>query len=148
MNNQELTKFEFLLTIDENIVVQRLFSVRNFNPDVKRSVDLYECVTNICNEISEDLKKKTFEFLTNDDNFYLISDEEENEKINTNEHFLLEIKLGNDIFIQRMIPAYVYHPKARYIDIRPKIKSILAYLSDTMSGRKLETTYLQYNLMK
>jgi hypothetical protein len=149
MNNQETTKFEFLLTMDGNIIVQRLFWVRDYNPVAKRSVDLYECVTNICTDIQDDLKKKTFDFMSLNQNFLSYSDGVEEEKDPSNEHFLVEIKLGNDVFIQRTFPAFVYHPKVRYtVDIRPKIKTILTSLTETLSLKSLETSYLQYELGK
>jgi glycine betaine/choline ABC-type transport system substrate-binding protein len=63
------------------------------------------------------------------------------------EHFLLEIKLGDEVFIQRIFPAYYYHPKVRYtVDIRPKLKRILSDLTDILSSEELETTYLNYEL--
>lgn len=149
MNNQEATKFEFLLTLEGNIVVQRFFFVKDYNPNVKKSLDLYECVTNICDEISDDLKKKTFEFLTDSQNFFQFGEGVEEEKDNSKENFLVEIKQGNDVFIQRLFPANVYHPKVRYtVDIRPKIKSILASLTDTLSIKDPETTYLNKDLTK
>lgn len=149
MNNQESTKFEFLLTMEGNIVVQRYFFVKDYNPIVRKSMDLHECVTNICLDIQEDLKKKTFEYLTENQNFFSLPEGVEEERDLSTEQFLLEIKQGNDVFIQRSFPAYVYHPKVRYtVDIRPKIKTILSLLTDTLSLTKVETSYLQYDLTK
>lgn len=149
MNNQESTRFEFLLTLEGNIVVQRFFFVKDYNPKVKKSLELYHCVTQICEEISDDLKKKTFEYLSENQNFFSFTDGVEDEKDNSKEHFMIEIKQGNDVFIQRLFPAYVYHPKVRYtVDIRPKIKTILLLLTDTLSVTELETSYLQYELNK
>ena len=31
--NQDLTKVEFLLTLENNIIIQRFFNVKAFNPD-------------------------------------------------------------------------------------------------------------------
>jgi hypothetical protein len=72
-----------------------------------------------------------------------VEDENEKEK----EHFLLEIKLGDDVFISRIFPAYFFHPKVRYtVDIRPSLKRILLDLTDILSSEELETVYLQYEL--
>lgn len=147
MNNQESTKFEFLLTLEGNIVVQRFFFVKDYNPKVKKSLDLYECVSNICDDIMLDLKKKTFEYMTDSQNFYQFSEEYEEEKDVSKDNFLVEIKQGNEVFIQRLFPANVYHPKVRYtVDIRPKIKEILSLLTDTLSLKYVDTTYLNYEL--
>ena len=85
----------------------------------------------------------------NVETFDIINDNEdlEDEKNQEKEHFLLEIKLGDDVFIQRIFPAYYYHPKVRYtVDIRPRLKRILSDLTDILSSDDLETTYLQYEL--
>ena len=78
--------------------------------------------------------------------FYGSEVSEENEE-NKEEYFLLEVKLGDDVFISRIFPAHYYHPKARYsVDVRPKIRKILSELTDILSSEELETTYLQYEL--
>ena len=64
MSNNETTKLEFLLTLNDNIICQRFFNVRGFNPKVKRSLDLHYDVKNICEEIEENLKQKTLDYLT------------------------------------------------------------------------------------
>jgi hypothetical protein len=110
-------------------------------------MDLHYYVKNICEEISEDLKMKTSDYLCENQNYILNSEfvEDENEK--EKEHFLLEIKLGDDVFISRIFPAYFFHPKVRYtVDIRPKLKRMLSNLTDILSSTELETTYLQYEL--
>jgi hypothetical protein len=110
-------------------------------------MDLHYYVKNICNEISEDLKIKSSNYLCEYQNFILNSENVEDEKSQEKEHFLLEIKLGDDVFIQRIFPAYVFHPKVRYtVDIRPKLKRYLSDLTDILSSEDLETVYLQYEL--
>ena len=148
MTNQEnVTKFEFLLTLEKNIVCQRYFNVKDHVEQSRRSMDLHYYVKKICEEISEDLKIKSSNYLCENQNFFLNSEVVEETKVAEKEHFLLEIKLGDDVFIQRIIPAYYYHPKVRYtVDIRPKLKKILSELTDILSSKELETTYLQYEL--
>ena len=55
-NLQDPNKFEFLLTLDGNIICQRFFNVRDYNPRTRRSINLHEEVKFICTEISDDLK--------------------------------------------------------------------------------------------
>jgi len=143
MQNQDITKFEFLLTLEKNIVIQRYFNVPNYNPASRNSVDLYECVKDICEEISEDLKLKTLDFMNSNPNLFLdMTWPEEKE-----EYFLLKIKLGDEVFISRIFPAHIYYPKVRYaVDIRPKVRKILADLTDVLSSRVLTKKYLQYEL--
>jgi len=149
MSNQQLdiTKFEFLLSLDGNIICQRFFNVKDHNPAARRSMDLHYYVKNICEDISEDLKIKSSNYLCENQNYILNFENVEDSKINEKEEFLLEIKIGEDVFIQRMFPAYYYHPKVRYaVDIRPRLKTILTDLTDILSSEELETTYLQYEL--
>jgi hypothetical protein len=146
-NQQDITKFEFILTLDGNIICQRYFNVKDHNPAARKSMDLHYYVKNICEEISEDLKIKSSDFLCENQNYILNSEVVEESNGKEKEYFLLEIKVGDNVFIQRIFPAYLYHPKVRYtVDIRPKLKRMLSNLTDILSSTELETTYLQYEL--
>jgi hypothetical protein len=147
MTNQDATKFEFLLTLGKNIVCQRFFNVRDHNSQARRSMDLHEYVKDICEEISYDLKSKTLDYLSeNQDYFYGLKTAEPAEN-DEKEYFLLVLKLGEDVFIQRMFPSNIYHPKVRYtVDIRPSLKRYLSDLTAILSSEELETTYLNYQL--
>jgi len=147
MTNQDITKFEFILTLEKNIVIQRFFNVNNYNPEAKNSVDLYECVTNICKNIANDLKGKTLDYMNENPGYFTDQKNAEEVSDNKEENFLLRIKLGDQLFISRIFPAHIYHPKARYaVDIRPKVRKILSDLTDILSSNKLNKTYLQYEL--
>jgi hypothetical protein len=147
MNNQELLKFEFLLTLENNIVCQRFFNVRDYNSQTRHSLDLYYVVKNISEEISEDLKIKTMDYLYDNMDFFYDSENSDTKLDGTDESFVLEIKLGDDVFIRSMFPANYYHPKVRYtVDIRPYLKRYLSELTNVLSSKDLETTYLNYEL--
>ena len=144
-NQQDITKFEFLLSLENNIVCQRFFNVKDHVVESKNSMDLYYYVKNICDEVSEDLKYKTSDYLGDNQNYFLNLENVEDDSEEKKEHFLLEIKLNDDVFISRIFPAYVFHPKVRYtVDIRPKLKRILSDLTDILSAEELEMTYLNY----
>lgn len=149
MQNQDITKFEFLLTLEKNIVIQRFFNVNNYNPDSKNSMNLYDCVKYICNEISSDLKEKTLDYMNENPSYFTDQKNAEEAADSREEYFLLRIKLGDDVFISRIFPAHIYHPKARYaVDIRPKVRKILSDLTAVLSSssKVLTTNYLQYEL--
>jgi hypothetical protein len=147
MNIQEQNKFEFLLTLDGNIICQRFFNVRDYNPVTRKSMELHYEVKNICEEISEDLKIKSSEYLIENQGFFMNNDFVEDPKEAEEQYFLLQIKQGDDVFIQRIFAAHYYHPKVRYaVDIRPKLRRILADLTEVLSYVNPETTYLQYQL--
>jgi hypothetical protein len=146
-SNNDSTKMEFLLTLSGNIIVQRFFNVKGYNPQVRKSMNLHDNIKNICEEISLDLKEKTLEYLHDNQNYFPVFDSETNEGPDTEEYFLLEIKHNDDVFISRVFPAHIYHPKVRYsVDIRPKIRRILGELSETLSSNDLERVYLNYEL--
>jgi len=147
MYNQDITKFEFLLKLENNIVIQRFFNVNGHNPASKTSLDLFDCVTDICEEIARDLKSKTLDMMSLHDDF-VSPEQRKEEMINyKEENFILEIKQGDRVFISRIFPAHIYHPKVRYaVDIRPKVRKILGALTDVLSERELTKTYLGYAL--
>jgi hypothetical protein len=146
-NQDNITKFEFLLSLEGHIVCQRFFNVRDHVDQARRSMDLHYYVKNICDDFMEDLKIKSSNYLCENQN-YILNTEVVDESANVEkEYFLLEIKLGEDVFIQRQFPAYLYHPKARYtVDIRPRLKRILSDLTDILSSEELETSYLGHEL--
>jgi hypothetical protein len=147
MQSQDITKFEFLLTLEKNIVIQRYFNVPNYNPKAKNSLDLHECVKQICREISSDLKEKTLDFMSDEHKSFVDFDDSGLNTRPDEEYFLLRIMLGEEVFISRIFPAHIYHPKARYaVDIRPKVRKILSDLTAVLSSRVLTTNYLQYEL--
>lgn len=146
-NQDNITKFEFLLSLEGNIVCQRYFNVRDHYKQSRSSMDLHYYVKNICEQIEQDLKIKSSNYLCENLNYILNSESVEDKTNEEEEYFLLEIKLGDDVFISRIFPAYTYHPKARYtVDIRPRLKTILSDLTDILSSNDLETVYLNHDL--
>jgi hypothetical protein len=146
-NQDNITKFEFLLSLEGHIVCQRFFNVRDHIDQARRSLDLHYYIKNISEDFMEDLKIKSSNYLCENQNYILNTEVVDESAIPEKEYFLLEIKLGEDVFIQRQFPAYLYHPKARYtVDIRPRLKRILSDLTDILSSEELETSYLGYEL--
>ena len=146
-NQDNITKFEFLLSLEGHIVCQRFFNVRDHVDQSRRSMDLHYYIKNISEDFMEDLKIKSSNYLCENQNYILNLEAVDDTATLEKEHFLLEIKIGEDVFIQRQFPAYLYHPKARYtVDIRPRLKRILSDLTDILSSEELETSYLGYEL--
>ena len=59
----DVTKLEFLLTLNDNIVVQRYFNVREYNSKARASLDLYNLVRSLSENIQKDLKTKALNYL-------------------------------------------------------------------------------------
>ena len=144
----DVTKVEFLITLNENFVVQRFFNVKGFNPKVKNSVELYDLMYQISNDVQRILRNKTVDYML--DNQYVIeSDPSVLETSNTDgpERFNLYLKAENETIYHRAIDAKLFPPKVRYtLDTRPILKSVLKNLTDILSEKKITTNYLEYTL--
>ena len=150
MKEQDITKLEFLLTLNDNIVVQRFFNVKGFNPRAKNSVDLYEFMKDVADTLKYDLKMKTTVYmLENKDS--IIHDPAVMETSFTDgpEVFNMFIKLGEQTICHRIFDGKMFPPKIRYtVDVRPYLKDLLKGLTDIFSAQKLYFKYLGYDLSK
>lgn len=148
MKEQELKKMELLITLNDNIVVQRFFNVRDYQEKAGRSLNLYNEINNIKQIIQDDLKKKTLVYMT--DNFFQITtDESIMETSNTDgpENFNIYIKDGNRTICHSQFDAKLFPPKVRYtVDIRPLLKGVLRNLTDIFSDENLIYDYLNLEL--
>ena len=146
MKDQDVTKVEFLLMCNDNIVVQRFFNVKGFNKNAHKSEDFYDHMSMVCRNLQYDLKLRSVVYML--DNKYEIS---ENPAIlNTSitdgdENFNLYIKVGDLTICHRRFDAKVYPPKVRYtVDLRPKLKGILNDLTDIFSGKNFNYFYPEF----
>ncbi len=148
MRDQEVTKLEFLLTCNDNIVVQRFFNVKGFNNKAHKSEEFYDYIKRFCNDLQYDLKMKSVVYML--DNQYEITENPEilNTSITNNpESFNLYIKVENMTICHRVFDAKPYPPKVRYtVDIRPELKTILRGLTDIFSAENLSFKYMNYQL--
>jgi hypothetical protein len=150
MKEQDSTKMEFLLTLNDNIVVQRFFNVRGFNQKAKNSVELYETVSQIKDQLQYHLKMKTVIYMM--DNRDAITHDPS--IMNTSytegpEVFNLFIKVGDTTICHRVFDGKFFPPKVRYtVDVRPFLKEILRELTDIFSTQKLTYKYLEFDLSK
>jgi hypothetical protein len=148
MKEQELKKMELLITLNDNIVVQRFFNVRDYQEKAGRSLNLYNEVNNIKQIIQDDLKKKTLVYMT-DNYFQITTDETIMETSNTDgpENFNIYIKDGNRTICHSQFDAKLFPPKVRYtVDIRPLLKGVLRNLTDIFSDENLIYDYLNLEL--
>jgi hypothetical protein len=148
MKDQETTKLEFLMMVNDNIIVQRFFNVRDFNPLAKNSLNLYEYLSDFKDGLEKELKMKTVTYML-DNTYEIMSNPNILETSNTEgpEKFNIFIKSGDTTICHRQFDAKVYPPKIRYtVDIRPHIKSVLSTLTDIFSSKKLTYDYIGISL--
>ena len=147
MKDQETTKLEFVMMVNDNIIVQRFFNVREYNPNAKFSYELYEFIKDFKDELNQELKMKTLTYMM--DNQYEISSNPE--VLNTSytngpENFNMILKEGDKTICHRQFDAKIFPPKIRYtVDIRPHIKTLLSGLTDIFSSENLTYKYMKVN---
>jgi hypothetical protein len=150
MKEQDSTKMEFLLTLNDNIVVQRFFNVRGYNPKAKNSVELYEYIKGLKEELEYYLKMKTVIYMM-DNKESIINDPKIMETSFTEgpEIFNLFVKVGEQTICQRIFDGKKFPPKVRYtVDVRPFLKDVLRELTDIFSNPELSYQYLEFDLSK
>ena len=139
MKDQETTKMEFLMMVNDNIIVQRFFNVRDFNSKAKNSYELYDFIKDFKETLEQEFKMKSVSYLL-DNNYEIMNNPE---MLNTSytdgpEYFNIFLKQNDVTICHRQFDAKVYPPKIRYtVDIRPHIKNLLYGLTDIFSSQNL-----------
>lgn len=144
----DVTKVEFLMTLNNNFVVQRFFNVKGFNEKAKNSVELTEYIKDLSEYLKTKLRNKCMVYML-DNRYQIEEDPSILETSNTDgpEIFNIILKVGNETICHRIIDAKVYPPKVRYtLDIRPDIKNILRELTDILSDKNLSFEMMNYSL--
>ena len=147
MREQDITKLEFLMMVNDNIIVQRYFNVRDYNPDARNSVDFKEYMDDLIHNLNYQLKMKAVSYLL--ENQYDITNKPD--ILNTcyvdgPEYFNIYLKQGDKLLCHRRFDAKIYPPKIRYtVDIRQTIKGILSDLTGLFTARDLPFDYLGLN---
>lgn len=145
MKEQDLTKMEFLLTCNNNIIVQRFFNVRDFNSEAKFSMEFYNFIKDFKENLCDELKMKSIVYLL--DNTFEI--QENPEMLNTSftdgpESFNIFVKVNEQTICHRVFDAKLYPPKIRYtVDIRPHIKNLLSGLTEIFSSKNFDFEYME-----
>ncbi len=150
MKEQESTKMEFLLTLNDNIVVQRYFNVRGYNPKAKNSIEFYNLINEVKDELQYHLKMKTVIYMT-DNSESIMHDPSIMDTSYTEgpEIFNIYVKVGDTTICQRTFDGKKFPPKVRYtVDVRPFLKEVLRELTDIFSTNKLSYQYCEFDLSK
>jgi hypothetical protein len=143
----DVTKVEFLITLNNNFVVQRFFNVKGYEEKAEKSVELYEYIKYLSESLQTKLRNKCMVYML-DNRYQIEEDPSVLETSNTDgpEVFNIILKVGNKTICHRVIDAKLYPPKVRYtLDIRPDIKNILRELTDILSDKNLSYQYLNYS---
>ena len=145
----DVTKVEFLITLNDNFVVQRFFNVKGFNPKAKGSVELMSYMFELKTDLQTKLRNKCVVYML-ENRFQIEEDSNVLETSNTDgpERFNIILRVVNETICHHIIDAKLYPPKVRYtLDVRPSIKNILRELTDIFSAKNLSYNYLNYSLV-
>jgi len=145
----EITKLEFLMTLNNNFVVQRYFNVKGYNPKARGSVELHDTIKEVAESIQKDLKVRASNYMVEyADQISMNPHILETSNTNDEEFFNLYVKIGNETICHRGWDAKMYPPKTRYtVDVRPHLKKLLRDLTDIFSSEDLTYDYLNYKLV-
>jgi hypothetical protein len=145
---QDTTKMEFLMTLNNNIIVQRFYNVKGYNPKARRSLEVSNLLRIVGEIVENNLKIKSLVYMVDNQDQIMI-DPKILETSNTDapEYFNIYVRIGDETICHRIVDAKLYPPKVRYtVDIRPELKSILIGLTDIFSDEDLTYRYLNYQL--
>jgi hypothetical protein len=109
-------RFEFELTVGNNIICQRYFKINNFNPTSFKSYDLTDTIRNCVAIIDRDLRDKTHAYLEiyAPKIFNSVKEMEKFIKNPKNEHLLTP---GEGIVVKGSDTDYVYISDGEYRDL-------------------------------
>ena len=130
-----MKKFEFILRINGNIICQRYFAVKNFNPKTVWSLITIECVEDCVEMIQKQLKDKAVDYLWNQYNPYEKQTEDQINRTpiyDKEDIFDFEIRIDERVVASKRFTGNVYPQRVRYsVDIRELIPKIISRIQDT-----------------
>lgn len=144
----EEQRFEFILYINDHIICQRYFNIRDYNDDSLKSFELKELMDNIVGMNNGDfgslgiipryLKNKSVDYLWDNYNPYLPQKEETTKNIFEKiDNFQFEIKVDKVTVAKSEFCGNFFPPKVRYaVDVREIIPSIMSEIRQTLSQKK------------
>lgn len=144
----EEQRFEFVLYINEHIICQRYFNIRDYNEDSIHSLELKELIDIIAGMnndsigsmgiIPTHLKAKAVDYLWNNYNPYYIQPEEGSKNIYEKlDNFQFEIKVDKRSVAKTQFTGNFFPPKVRYdVNIKEIIPAIMAEIRHFLSQKK------------
>ena len=140
-------RFEFILYINDHIICQRYFNIRDFNEDSLNSLELKELMDNIVGMnngqygslgiIPRYLQNKSKDYLWDNYNPYFTQKEETTKNIFEKiDNFQFEIKVDKNSVAKSEFCGNYFPPKVRYaVDVREIIPSIMSEIRHSLSQK-------------
>lgn len=138
--------YEFVFKINDNIIVQRFFTVNSYNPVACSSLELKDAVDFCVDIIKEEMKSRTHDFM---DEFKYYFEEDPTFDSNTNDDkYSFQVRVNGKTIIENGWSATIYPAKIRYdVNIKRYISRIISLIQNALSTptRKLTTEYTVTN---
>lgn len=146
-NRVEEQRFEFVLYINDHIICQRYFNIREYNEDSLNSYEIKELMDNIAGMnidnfgklgiIPKYLKDKSVDYLWDNYNPYTTQKEETVKNIfDKIDNFQFEIKVDKKVVAKSEFSGNFFPPKVRYaVDVREIIPSIMTEIRHYFSQK-------------
>lgn len=143
----EEQRFEFLLYINNHIICQRYFNIRDFNEDSCNSYEMKELLDNIAGMnngdygalgiIPKHLKNKSVNYLWENYNPYFLKLEDGPKNIFEKlDNFQFEIRVDKVMVGKYQFSGNYFQPKVRYaVDIKEIIPDIMAEIRYYLSQK-------------
>jgi len=141
----EEQRFEFILYINDHIICQRYFNIRDYNEDSVKSLEMKDLMDNIVGMNNGDfgslgiipryLKNKSVDYLWDNYNPYMPQKEETVKNIFEKlDNFQFEIKIDKVSVAKSEFCGNFFPPKVRYaVDVREIIPSIMSEIRSYFS---------------
>lgn len=166
---QIVKPFEFVLKINDHIICQRYFNIKNYNNDCRESLEIKHMMDEIMG-INQAFKLGLipeffkYQCMQNSYKPYYAQNNHLNDKVDV---FTLEVLKNNvnrlrdkdgdfdldalqkELIVQGMFDGKIFHPNVRYeIDVRSIIPDIIGAIQDAMSHKKYVNSYGSTELVR
>lgn len=141
--------YEFIFKINDNIIVQRFFTVNQYNPYSLYSLELKDVVDECVEIIQKEMKYRTWDFM--EEHKYYFEEDPNFDCNDSADKYYFQIKVDGKVMMEKFLDATLYPAKIRYdVNIKRHISRIINLIQNVLSmpNRMLTTTYLSYSLIR
>jgi hypothetical protein len=141
--------YEFIFKINDNIIVQRFFTVNQYNPFSLYSLELKDVVDECVDIIQKEMKSRTLDFM--DEYKYYFEEDPKFDCNDSADKYYFQVKVDGKVIIEKFLDATLYPAKIRYdVNIKRHISRIINLIQNVLSmpNRMLTTNYEKYNLIR
>jgi hypothetical protein len=127
MEKRHKQEFDFTLLLNDKIICQRNFDIRDYNHNCRESIEIKEMISEVIMTIENHLKDKSLDYLWKSYNPFtpkLIP--QINPKNIRSDLFKLNVNMNSEIMVSGCFDGCKYPPKIRYqVDIKPLVPILI-----------------------